>query len=159
MSGKNGRIAGIFVYSGKGLPGQAVKEAVLEENKGMKGDFHAQDGARQLSLFTVEGRAWLRQAVENNISGLCFKRFKENITLEGIDSASLSPGVYLRAGVCLLEISLEGKHCHDGCALFNADAQCLLAGQNIFAVVKEGGVARVGDAVSIEERLCDTGRE
>ena len=123
--------------------------ARLIENLGLEGDRHAKGGDRQISILLSECRD---QMSTQNEHGLCFARFKENISIRFLDLAAIKPGILLEAGEAeqvVLEITGETKHCHEECPLFKAGKPCPLAGLNLFAKVIKGGVIRVGDGVGL----------
>jgi MOSC domain-containing protein YiiM len=140
----DGRLAAIIRYPAKGVPGVPVAEALLQEGIGLEGDRHAGGGDRQLSLFSVEQREWIKGQEE---AGLCFSRFKENVTTQGLALDTLRQGTRLVLGAAVLEITGETKHCHTECPLYREKKPCPLAGQSLFAKVTQSGVIRVGDAV------------
>ena len=147
----DGTIGRIRAYPEKGAEGTELGEARLIENLGLEGDYHASNlrfggGERQISLFLSESREQMAGAKEK---GLCFLRFRENITLSGLAAAALKPGVCLAAGEAVLEITGETKRCHEECALYEAGKRCALAGQNLFAKVLKGGVIRAGDRIEV----------
>jgi cyclic pyranopterin phosphate synthase len=142
----NGIIETIKVYSAKGMPGKELSEARLNENLGLEGDFHAKGGDRQVSLLCAETRGLLIQQKER---GLCFSRFKENITIRGIDHGLLRSGARLEAGA-VLEITEETKSCHEECSIYEAGKRCHLSGMSLFVKVIKGGIIRVGDKVTIK---------
>ncbi len=142
----DGAVSALTAYPAKGASGQSLQRARLLAGLGMEGDFHADGGPRQLSIFTRQGREWLQAREAAGQPGLCFARFKENITLDGVDLA-LQPGDVLSLGECRLQVSGFSKHCHAECPLFSNGQSCVLAGQSLFATVLRGGVAQVGDAV------------
>jgi len=146
-----GIIERIKVYTVKGEAGGEVPEARLIENIGLEGDRHAKGGERQVSVLLSEYRAQISNQTEQ---GLCFSRFKENISIHSLDPASIKPGIRLEAGEsgqqAVLEITGETKHCHEECALYEAGKPCPLAGQNLFAKVLKSGVIRVGDGVTVK---------
>jgi MOSC domain-containing protein YiiM len=142
----NGIIETIKVYSAKGTLGENLSEARLNENLGLEGDFHAQGGDRQVSLLCAETKDLLIRQKER---GLCFSRFKENITIRGIDCDMLRSGACLEAGE-VLEITGETKSCYDECSLYEAGKRCPLSGMSLFAKVIKGGIMRVGDKVAVK---------
>ena len=150
----NGIIETIKIYSAKGTPGKEVSEARLNENLGLEGDFHAKGGDRQVSLLCAETRDLLINQKER---GLCFSRFKENITIRGLDHYIPRSGVRLEAGEgvsaensAVLEITGETKICHEECSLYEAGKRCPLSGMSLFAKVIKSGIIRVGDSVDVK---------
>ena len=139
----NGIIGRISIYPAKGEPGKNLREARLIEGRGLEGDFHA-DGEKQVSLLPAETREALAAWKE---SGLCFSRFKENLTVRGIAPNELRPGTRLAAGDAIMEIAAGVKRCHAECPLHAAGKRCPLAGKSLFAKVLKSGIIRVGDTV------------
>ena len=139
----SGIIERIRVYPEKGAPGTEVSEGRLIENRGLEGDFHATGGERQISLLFTEILDQLKDAKEK---GLCFSRFRENITVRGI--GAITHNERLAAGDAVLELSGENKHCHEECPLFQAGKRCPLSGASLFAKVLKGGVIRAGDSIT-----------
>lgn len=161
----NGIIERITIYTAKGDAGKDVSEGRFIGNLGLEGDFHATGGERQISLLFLESResaADMATAADTKMGaeekGLCLSRFKANLAIRGLASgpargtrqkpaAGLPPGARLLAGEAELEITGETKHCHEGCARYEAGNPCALAGLNLFARVAKGGVIRAGDRV------------
>ena len=143
-----GTVAALTRYTVKGDPGEKPEGVLLLAGIGMEGDFHASGGERQISLLTLEERRWMDGHPE---PGLCFGRYRENILIEGIPPAAFMPGVKLKTGEAVLEISETGKHCFEECPLFRRGQDCFLAGRNLFARVVCGGYVRIGDSVTEEE--------
>ena len=139
-----GFIESIKKYPAKGEAGKELATARLIENAGLEGDFHATGGERQISLrFTGSGGS--EEAVAEK--GLCSSKFRENITICGIDPNAIRQGERFTVGETLLEITGEIKHCHEECKLFQAGKSCPLAGLSLFAKVLKGGIIHVGDRV------------
>ena len=148
----------IRIYPAKGEAGIELDEGQFIENLGLDGDWRAGDrghrthgsrsGSRSVSILFAESR----ELMENSeIKGLCFHRYKENLTLRCMaeyqqnETSMLKPGVRLEAGEAILEITSETKRCHEECVLHRAGERCPLAGRNFFARVLRGGFVRVGD--------------
>lgn len=141
------RLVKITAYAQKGDIGFVMEKAELVAAVGLKGDMH-NGGERQTSILSLETREWMDSQKEN---GLCFKRFKENLLIEGIYEGLINVGSYLTIGNTKLKISLQSKHCFDECSLFSQSRPCMLADGAFFAVVERGGVIGVGDAVGIAQ--------
>jgi len=145
-----GTIERVKVYAVKGDAGREIPEARLIENLGLEGDRHAKGGERQISLLLSECRD---QMPAQNEQGLCFSRFRENISIRFLDPAAIKPGIHLEIGEArrqaVLEITGETKRCHEECALYEAGRPCSLAGLNLFAKVLKSGVIRVGDVAMV----------
>ena len=143
-----GTIAGLTRYAAKGEPGQTLESVRFLEGLGMEGDFHANGGQRQISLLSLEERRRMNARAEH---GLCFERYRENILIDGIPPACFTPGVKLKTGEVVLEISGVSKRCFEECSLFSRGQSCILAGQHRFAKVIRGGFVHIGDRVEIEQ--------
>jgi len=112
--------------------------------RGIEGDFHC-GKERQVSLLLAGARRWMEAQSEK---GLCFGRFRENIRIEGLPAEALSDGSTILIGDTALKLLPGGKHCFPQCRFFAEDAPCPLLGAAAFAVVSQGGIVRLGDAVS-----------
>ena len=148
----SGTIETIRTYPAKGEAGRELTEARLVENMGLEGDFHAKGGDRQISLVSAETRELITRQMENGqgMQGLCFSRFRENISVRGLTVPGLTVP-RLTVGDAVLEITGETKHCHEECSLYEAGKSCPLAGRNLFARVLKGGVIRTGDKVEFAQ--------
>ena len=139
-----GIIEKITAYPAKGEEGIDLSEALLIENFGLKGDFHAGVGEKQISMLCAETLEELRTQKDK---GFCFSRFKENITIRNLPSVCLRSGVRLRTGETMLEISGKTKHCYRECSFYETGKTCPLAGKSLFSKVLKGGLIRIGDKV------------
>ncbi len=143
----SGTIVSLFRYPQKRMPSISEQKIVLLEGAGIEGDFHADGGDRQIAFMTAEGRAWMQQ---QEIQGHCFKRYKENILLEGLCLTDVEPGDLLMCDDVVLEFSSAIKRCHpDICSLAASDITCRLSEYVRFARVKKGGMIRTGMKVYI----------
>jgi len=142
----NAKIASLTRYTGKGAAGETLSEVNLLEGIGIEGDVH-QGGERQISLLSADIRKWIDSCKEK---GLCFKKFRENILIDGVNFKELTNNSRLSIGEAVLSISMGKKHCYDECDLRLSGLECRLTGNSVFAVVEHGGTVRVGDTVTIE---------
>ena len=139
-----GTIEKINLYPAKGQAGRDLSEGRLIKDLGLEGDYHATGGERQLSLLFVES---LTPSTNPQIEkGMCLSRFKENISVCGLESAIT--GTRLASGEAVLEITGEIKHCYEGCALHEEGKTCSLAALNLFAKVLKGGLIHPGDRIA-----------
>jgi cyclic pyranopterin phosphate synthase len=141
----SGKIASLTSFKERGMDGQSMQELTLLKDLGVEGDLH-QGGDRQVSVFTVETRKWMET---QEVKGLCFKRFKENILFEDLPLDTLQPGDLISLGDAVLRISTFIKPCFDECPLYSAGTPCHLSQCAKFAIVHQGGTVRVGDVASI----------
>jgi MOSC domain-containing protein YiiM len=133
----------------KGTRKEAVVEGILKEDYGLIGDAHADCCThRQVSLLAMESINKMRELGFEIGPG----DFAENLTTEGLELASLSPGTRISIGDdVILEITQIGKECHSGCAIYQQIGKCIMPKEGIFAKVIRGGFVRAGDQIRIEE--------
>jgi len=142
-----GTVLAVNVSLNKGERKKAVPEATLLVEHGIKGDAHAGDWHRQVSLLAMESIAKM-QALGLDVGG---GDFAENITTEGVDLVHLPIGSRLALGETLLEVTQIGKECHTRCAIFYQAGDCVMPKEGIFARVITGGVIRPGDGIELIE--------
>jgi MOSC domain-containing protein YiiM len=140
------RIETIAISKKKGTRKSCVEEAVLVENYGVRGDAHAGDWHRQVSLLASESIDKMRsQGLD-----VTFGDFAENIATSGIDWKSVPVGTRVKLGdACLVEITQIGKECVKKCAIFYQAGDCIMPKEGVFAKVLEGGHIRSGDNIEI----------
>ena len=135
-------------YPEKKAPAVSENSLILKQDFGIEGDHHADGGDRQISLLTVAEKEWM-QAQE--VKGFCFKKYKENILLDGIDLSNCKQGDLLGCEEVVLELTSSIKSCHpELCSLVN-EGKCILAGSSRFAKVNCGGNICVGMLVAVEK--------
>lgn len=141
-----GRIISINISVRKGEKKGGVPTAILKENHGIVGDAHAGDWHRQVSLLAQESVNKMRtKGMELNPGD-----FAENLTVTGIDLASLAIGQRLTAGPeAILEITQIGKECHNDCAIKKQVGDCVMPREGVFARVLKGGAISPGDSIAI----------
>jgi TatD DNase family protein len=121
----------------------------LVAQHGLKGDAHAGDWHRQVSLLSLQKiEAFRAKGAE-----VAFGAFGENLVVDGIDFTSLSLGTQFRCGEALLEITQIGKECHNHCGIYRRMGDCIMPREGVFARVIQGGVVKTGD----EFQLTGTG--
>lgn len=146
-----GVIEGICVSDQRGIQKHKVAEAQLTCGWGIVGDAHGGNWHRQVSLLSYEKI----QEFQKKGAKVKFGDFGENLIVSGFDFRRLPVGTLLRIGTALLEMTQIGKECHSHCAIYHAMGDCIMPREGVFARVLEGGVIRVGESVSIEERAED----
>lgn len=142
---KSGLIREIRISRQKGKPRETIEEGVFRAGWGLEGDSHSGPGERQVVILGIEGRKRLEESPED---GLCFPRFRETISTEGIDLFRMVAGTRIRAGESLWEIGQTGKDCYPECVLVRAGRPCSLSREVVFARVIEPGTVRRGDRVT-----------
>lgn len=139
-------IKAVCISEKKGTAKINIGHAEIVEDHGLKGDAHAGDWHRQVSLLSyekIEEFKALGALVEDG-------SFGENLIVEGIDLKELSIGTRLRCNDVLLEVTQIGKECHNGCAIAQSVGRCIMPTEGIFARVLCGGMISVGDEITIE---------
>lgn len=141
MDGNKGTIRAICISEKKGTAKQETQAAALIHNYGIRGDAHAGNWHRQVSLLSYE------KIVEFRKKGaeVSFGAFGENLVAEGIDFKSLPVGTRLGCGAAVLELTQIGKECHGHCAIYGRMGDCIMPREGVFARVITGGVIHVGD--------------
>lgn len=149
---QDGVIKELFRYPEKKMPAVKEQELLLKEEFGIEGDHHADGGDRQISLVTVSEKEWMN-ALE--VKGFCFKKYKENILLDGVSLVQCKEGDLLICGDVVLELTGSIKSCHSElCKLAGEEGKCILAGSSRFAKVKRGGIIRTGISVRMQSCGC-----
>lgn len=141
-----GTIKAICLSSGKGTAKQPVPSAELIEQYGMKGDAHAGNWHRQISLLPV-GQV---SAFNERGGAVSDGDFGENLLVEDLDFSDFEPGTRLFCGEAVLEITQLGKECHNHCAIFQRVGECIMPVHGVFARVLHGGTIRQGDEIHAE---------
>jgi len=141
-----GMVRAVCISEKKGTAKRNVDTAELVVQHGLKGDAHAGNGHRQVSLLAYEKV----KAFSGGDIQIAHGDFGENIVADGIDFARLAIGTKLRCGNALLEVSQIGKECHNRCAIFNRMGDCIMPREGIFGVVLVGGTVKTGDTIEIE---------
>lgn len=89
------------------------------------GEHKAKKAKREVSFLDRNSRNRIDEGVDTR--ALCQRKFREDITLEGINVAELEPGDIIRYEGELFEISEVGKRCFDSCKLYQEEGPCFLA--------------------------------
>lgn len=145
----NGKIALLMRYPEKKAPAVEEDALVLKQGYGIEGDHHADGGERQISLLTVAEKQWMQK---QDVKGFCFKKYKENLLLDGVKLSECKQGDLLKCGDVVLELTSSIKSCHpELCKLAGEDGKCILAGSSRFAKVRCSGTIRVEMPVMVEK--------
>ena len=146
-------VKAISISDRKGIRKNNIDTGELLADFGLAGDAHGGDWHRQVSLLAQESIDSMRAKGLDVVAG----NFAENITTQGIDLSALAVGTHLMVGETELVISQLGKICHHRCAIYHQAGDCVMPREGIFAVVRRGGVIRVGDEIRILEGRSTTG--
>lgn len=137
----------LICYSEKGMSGQRLQQARLIKDCGMLGDYHGIGGDRQITLISQKAKDWMGS---QEIKGLCFAKFHENIVIKDIILDELSQKTRLKIGEVVLELRPIRKKCFpELCELDQSREECLLVQEVRFAKVITGGDIAVGMEVDI----------
>ncbi len=146
---KKGKVLSVNVSVKKGTVKHAVNEINLVEDFGVEGDSHAEKGSiRQVSLL---GQESVDKMTALGVPGLCFGKFAENITTEGIVLYEIPVGTKMKIGEALTEVTQIGKKCHaaDGCEIARTVGICVMPKEGIFVKVLSGGKVCAGDDIEV----------
>ena len=142
-------VQAVCISERKGEQKHAVSEVELVPGHGIRGDAHAGDWHRQVSLLAWESIQTVQEKLPYVLKD---GDFAENIVTRGIRLHTLSPGELLRIGPALVEVTQIGKECHQGCAIRELAGDCVMPREGIFVKVLEGGILRAGDPVDLVEK-------
>ncbi|MBM7557668.1 MOSC domain-containing protein [Halanaerobacter jeridensis] len=145
-----GQVIAICRSEEKGEAKTEIEAGYLKENYGLKGDAHAGDWHRQISLLGQEDIDEMRaQGLELEAGA-----FGENIVTKGLELYELPIGSRLKIGdEILLEVTQIGKECHDRCEIYQQVGDCIMPKRGIFAKVLAGG--KIESDLLIEVMLND----
>ena len=151
----NGREQGVVksanISEKKGTVKQPKESVELIADYGIQGDSHAEPfSKRQISLLGEESIDKMRVL---GVPGLCFGKFAENFTTQGIELFTLPVGTKLLVGTTLHVVTQIGKKCHasDGCEVARLVGTCVMPKEGIFTRVLSSGTVRPGDKIYIVE--------
>ena len=136
-----GKVVSLMRYPEKKAPAVMEEEMTFVNSQGIEGDHHADGGECQISLLTVQEKEWMQEQEEK---GFCFKKYKENILLDGVALSACKQGDLLICGDVILELTSTIKSCHRSLCKMAEKGNCILAGSSRFAKVNKGGKIRVG---------------
>jgi molybdenum cofactor synthesis domain-containing protein len=145
----SGTIAAVCISQAKGTRKVPVPQVDVKANWGIVGDAHAGKWHRQVSLLSISSIDKMRQASLARGLELAPGDFAENLTVDGLEVATLPVGSYLQAGNVLLEITQIGKKCHHHCEIFKQVGECVMPKEGIFARVLNDGQLAAGDTLSV----------
>lgn len=139
-----GQILRINISKERGVIKDSVESIEVIENFGLKGDGHAGEWDKQVSIFPVEA---LKKVPEDMKEEVDLGGFTENFTIEGIDLVKLNKGIKLKIGEAEIEIKSIGKE-----VFKEHDRHYIVSREGRFGKVIKSGLVRVGDKVTI---ICD----
>ncbi|MGI5901783.1 MAG: MOSC domain-containing protein [Desulfitobacteriia bacterium] len=141
------KVLAVNISEKKGVPKKEIDKGYFEVNHGFKGDAHAGEWHRQVSLLGKESIDKLRAlGLKNLEAGI----FAENITTEGLVLYELPVGTRLKIGETIMEVTQIGKACHNGgCAIKRSAGDCVMPREGIFTKVISPGWVKPGDSIEI----------
>lgn len=142
-----GIIRGICTSEKRGTQKTQTDSAELIKDWGIKGDAHAGNWRRQVSLLSYEKF----KEFQNRGAQIEFGAFGENLIVEGYDFRSLPTGTRFACGTAVLEMTQIGKECHSHCEVYRTMGDCIMPREGVFAKVIEGGMIAVGDTFEMIE--------
>ena len=142
---QKGKIKNIKIFAEKGKPGEIVQSVQCTVDLGLSGDRFAKGGEKQLTMIDDICESWL---CSQQLQGLCFKRFKANITVENFDLSTLKAGEKLLCGDAVLEISQENKECFEECTRVQNKMDCMLKKHAKYLKVAKSGKICTDDKIT-----------
>ena len=143
------QVTAVNISEKKGVRKHEVPYIDLKLRHGIVGDAHAGDWHRQISLLAEESVDTMRAVCPIALdAGI----FAENINTRGLELFTLPVGTLLRIGPALVEVTQIGKECHSDCAIKKVTGECVMPREGIFVVVREEGVVRAGDEITVVEQ-------
>jgi MOSC domain-containing protein YiiM len=141
-----GKILAVCLSETTGVQKKPVAQAECVENHGLKGDAHARDWHRQVSLLADES---IEQMRRKGVT-LAWGDFGENLVTQGLELKTLPIGQKLQTDKnVILEVTQIGKVCHDHCAIYVLAGECIMPTEGIFCRVLQGGEVRAGDSIDV----------
>ena len=140
-----GKVISVCISTVKGQSKVPVPEITVVAGSGIKGDVHAGNWHRQISLLATESVEPMREKYPDSPVGA----FAENILTEGIELKSLPVGTMLQAGSAVLAVTQIGTECHADCEIRRKVGDCVMPREGIFTIVLKSGTIRSGDAIEI----------
>ncbi len=146
-----GVVKAICISTVRGTEKHAIEEANFIKDYGIEGDAHAGKWHRQVSLLSYN------KVEEFNAKGGDVEdgAFGENVLVSGLDFKNLPVGTILKCGDVVLEMTQIGKECHSHCNIFHRVGDCIMPREGVFAIVKTGGVMKIGDVMAAELPQAD----
>ncbi|MBU0943656.1 MAG: MOSC domain-containing protein [Proteobacteria bacterium] len=142
-------IEAICTSKKKGMVKRPVEQATFQVGFGILDDAHAGKWHRQVSLLAGESIDTVKEKLPTLKDGA----FAENIITRGLLLSSVAVGDRLQIGTdIILEVTQIGKKCHnDGCVIKKATGDCIMPKEGIFTKVIQGGDARAGDSIALQD--------
>ncbi|MFA7078953.1 MAG: MOSC domain-containing protein [Syntrophomonas sp.] len=148
MNKATGQVLAVNISEKRGIKKHNINEAYIKSDWGIESDAHSGDWHRQISLLSLSSVEKMR-ALGATID---YGDFAENLTVDGINVATLPIGTLLQIGEVKMEVTQIGKECHNkACAIKKQVGTCVMPVEGIFARTLSSGWVRVGDKVEVLE--------
>lgn len=146
MNLEKGQVLAVNISEIRGIKKHNINEAFIKSDWGIEVDAHSGEWHRQISLLSLSSVEKMR-ALGATID---YGDFAENLTVAGIDVATLPIGTHLQIGEVQMEVTQIGKECHNkACAIKKQVGTCVMPIEGIFARALSSGWVRVGDQVEV----------
>lgn len=141
-----GVVHSISISTHRGTKKKEVTSAEIITNWGIKGDAHAGDWHRQVSLLSLKSIEKMKEKGFVAHAG----DFAENIAIKGMDFSQLHIGdkIIINDSI-ILEITQIGKECHSGCEIQKITGDCIMPREGLFTRVIQGGNIKKGYKVKL----------
>ncbi|MDD3186177.1 MAG: hypothetical protein EOM07_09970 [Clostridia bacterium] len=143
-----GRIKALHCIPQKRHAALSLETCSVTIEEGLKGDYHCAEGDTDLILWSAEIR---EQLEAEHFSGICFGRFQEHISVEGMELSALRAGDILRAGEARLKVSERRKKCHPDICEVENKKDCLMKRECVYVRIIAPGELTVGMKIEKEE--------
>ena len=110
---RSGRVRAICTSERRGTEKHAVSEARFEKGYGIRGDAHAGNWHRQVSLLSYDKVKEFNERGAKVVDGA----FGENLVVEDLDFRSFPVGTILECEDVVLKMTQIGKECHTHCQI------------------------------------------
>ena len=141
----SGYVAQILISKVKGQPSESVNRVKALVEQGLEGDRFCDGSDRQISILAEDVNRWMS---EQEVQGLCFRRYKANILVDDAEVSQWKSGDHLKVGEAILAVTVMEKECFPECRRHSRGLECRLQGGCCYARVLETGTIMVGDKIS-----------
>lgn len=141
-----GKVLSVNISNKTGVIKEAILKGYFKSEHGLVGDAHAGNWHRQVSLLANESIDKMKAI---GLTGLCFGKFAENITTEGIEIYKIPVGNRIKIGEVVLEITQIGKECHNDCEIKQTIGKCIMPTEGVFGKVIEEGWIKPEDTIEL----------
>lgn len=119
---RSGRVRAICTSERRGTEKHAVSEARFEKGYGIRGDAHAGNWHRQVSLLSYDKVKEFNERGAKVVDGA----FGENLVVEDLDFRSFPVGTILECEDVVLKMTQIGKECHTHCQIYQRMGECIM---------------------------------